>query len=220
MKLDPIAFIQSCFKEKFGVPHQPLQQIEAKIVFESNFQDPNWFKGLENISHIWITFGFNLIGKSKQITVRPPRANGERFGVFATRSPHRPNALGLSLVKIKEILPDGITVLGNDFVDGTPVYDIKPFHPEFDQPKDFQAGWMEGLKDKNLEVKFGPDPSLEKISLEQRETLIQTLARNPSPHFHQSNEKQYKFKMFNFDITWEVGESEITVLKAEVISGK
>ena len=148
--LEPIGTIESCFKEKFGIPRQPglAPAAQATLVLHPPYSNPGAMAGLEAFSHIWLIYIFHAIEKGKwKPTVRPPRLGGnKRTGVFATRSNFRPNPLGISAVKLEKIVPDGETIRlelsGVDLLDGTPVLDIKPYIPFADAHPDATSGWL------------------------------------------------------------------------------
>ena len=164
MTIEPIAHIRSPFGEKFGIPRQSslAARCPARIEFEPGFALEDAVRGLESFSHIWLIWGFSEAHWDGNFTVRPPRLGGNtRIGVFASRSPFRPNSLGMSAVKLEriEMTPDRgpvIHVLGADLLDGTPIYDIKPYIPYADCIPDARDGYTGGTKDHRLKVKFAP----------------------------------------------------------------
>ena len=159
MEIKPVAKIINDFSDKFAIPRQSgLSDIKSKIVFEKDYSDPNAIRGLEDFSHIWLIWGFSEnIRVSHSLTVRPPLLGGnERVGVFATRSPFRPNNMGLSCVKLEKISDDEnglrLTVIGCDMMSGTPLYDIKPYIPYCDSVPDARGGFAQENKDYRLGV--------------------------------------------------------------------
>ena len=174
-----IAHIRNDFPEKFGIPHQSgrIQELKADIVFEPEYRNPEAFRGLEEYSHIWLIWEFSqAIRPEWSPTVRPPRLGGNiRKGVFATRSPFRPNPIGLSSVKLEgiEFTEEGpiLHVLGADLMNGTPVYDIKPYLAYVDSHPDASGGFTDRIKDHKLQVEC-PEELLTRIPEEKREVLL------------------------------------------------
>lgn len=223
LTLKPIAFIESCYRDRFAVPRQPLlvQDAWALIRFQPSVQPEISLQGLEGYSHLWVIFGFHLNQSSRfHAKVHPPRLKGESIGLFATRTPHRPNPIGLSVVKIKAITREGIEVLGGDFADQTPVYDIKPYLPELEAHPEAQGGWATEAPKPFLKVEFQDENIKQKIliwgqsiKIENIERLIfQTLQQDPRPLVYREAGKGYKeshaFRLFNGDIHFKVvGES-------------
>lgn len=174
--MKPIGRIHSEFPEKFGVPKQPglAPALKAVLVLEGEWAHETCWRGLEQCSHIWVIFEFHLNGPSKNATVRPPVLGGEkRMGVFSTRSPHRPNPLGLSLVKLETVEVNGkeahLHVSGHDFVNGTPLLDIKPYVPSYDVPRGDVFHWSDELPPVGLHVRWevpppeGLGPAIEQV---------------------------------------------------------
>lgn len=186
IEMPPIARIQSPYQQRFGTPRQPHlnRLIESVIQFPESFS-PSFFQGLELISHIWVIFVFDRSigrGRSDRSTVKPPRAGGKRFGVFATRSPDRPNPIGLSLVRVLEVNPQKrcVVVEGGDWVDGTPVLDIKPYHKDADTPLGEVRDWWSALEtDLHWEIKWAP--SIEDPQGFSRVQVEAALREDPRP---------------------------------------
>lgn len=212
----PIAHIRSDFPEKFGVPRQSglVPSLRALIIFEPEFRVPEALRGLERYSHLWLIWQFSGVKREGwSPTVRPPRLGGNtRMGVFATRSPFRPNSLGLSSVGLVEVRLDGsegptLVVSGADLMDGTPIFDIKPYlpyadcHPEASQGFGTPGG--EGL----LEVDF-PSPLLEQVPEDLRQPLLDVLAQDPRPGYQRSNDREYWMAFGGMDVGFLV-EGEI-----------
>lgn len=174
----PIGVMETCYPERFGTPRQPGLVTESWGILRlrPDLSLTGSFEGLDGFSHLWIVFVFhentNKIVKAK---VHPPRLAGEKIGVFATRSPHRPNPIGLSVVKIERVEGNAIYVSGVDLVSGTPVLDIKPYLPSADRIIDAKSGWAEGKETRPLEVKFTPEAEAQ---LARRESET----KNSSPH--------------------------------------
>ncbi|MBQ3729265.1 MAG: tRNA (N6-threonylcarbamoyladenosine(37)-N6)-methyltransferase TrmO [Spirochaetales bacterium] len=224
MQLRPIAYIHNSYREKFGIPRQSgLADIVSEIVFEKEFRDVNAVRGLEDFSHIWLLWGFSdngdHDGSSFRPTVRPPRLGGnERVGVFATRSPFRPNPIGLSSVRLKSIkmTDDGpvLVVRGADLMDGTPVYDIKPYLRDFDSHSDARSGFADDRQYNTLEVVF-PQELLDMIPVQDREPLVQALGQDPRPHYQDDPERVYGMLFGDRNILFMVSGGTLTVTGIE-----
>ena len=188
--MEPIAHIRSDFAEKFGVPRQSglVDALEASIVFTPPYRSPDALRGLEDFSHLWLIWVFDrAIRESWSPTVRPPRLGGNaRMGVFATRSPFRPNPIALSCVKLEGIeqTAEGpvLRVRGADLVDGTPILDIKPYIPYADCHPDALGGFAAVPAGESLTVEIPPE-LLERIPAQRREALRGVLAQDPRPHY-------------------------------------
>ena len=222
MELRPIAHIRNSFKEKFGIPRQSgLSDIISEIVFEKEFRDANALRGLEGFSHIWLIWGFsaNKDESSFRPTVRPPRLGGnERAGVFATRSPFRPNPIGLSSVALEDILQteEGpvLKIRGADLMDGTPIYDIKPYLREFDCHPDARSGFVDDREFETLEVVF-PQELLDKIPEQDRMALVQALKQDPRPQYQDDPDRVYGMLFGNQNIRFSVCDKKLTVIAIE-----
>ncbi len=215
----PIAYIKTDFGEKFGVPRQSgLVDSVAEIIFEPEFSAPEAMRGLGDFSHIWVIWGFSEAKYSGSLTVRPPRLGGnKRMGVFATRSPFRPNELGLSslrLLQIKEIEGQGtvLIVSGADMKNGTPIYDIKPYLPYTDSHPDAEGGFAEPLRDYRLDVDFPPE-LLELVPEDKRGALIETLAQDPRPAYQTDPEREYGFPYGDCEIEFKVKNNTVRVFR-------
>lgn len=214
MEIEPIAFIKNDFKEKFGVPRQSgLVSLPSRIVLEPKFRDENALRGLEDFTHIWLIWGFSEVKtRGFSPTVRPPRLGGNiRKGVFATRSPFRPNSLGLSVVKLESIDGFTLTVTGADIMNGTPIYDIKPYLPYADSVPDASNGWSLSERGGLLEVKFADD-LLEIIPKKKRQGLIEALAQDPRPQYQNSAERRYTMAFGEWQISFTVNGDKLTVV--------
>ena len=220
MNLKIIARIHNDFSEKFGIPRQSgLVRNESRIVFEKEYRDMNAIRGLEGFSHIWLLWGFSETPADEAFrpTVRPPRLGGsKRVGVFATRSPFRPNPIGLSSVELKQAIEtdDGpvLIVVGADLLDGTPIYDIKPYLPEFDSHPDAKAGFVESSVYRTLEVQIDDELSA-KIPDNLRLPLIQTLEQDPRPHYQNDPERVYGMKYADLEIRFKVCGKRLIVIE-------
>ena len=213
MEIRPIAYIENDYKEKFGVPRQSgLVNLISTIRFLPEFADPNALRGLEDFSHIWLIWEFSANGDNTfSPTVRPPRLGGNvRMGVFGTRSPFRPNPLGLSVVKLGEIGQGYITVSGADLIDGTPVYDIKPYLPYIDSIPNASNGWSLATKESLLAVNF-PEELLRAIPSGKRAGLIETLAQDPRPQYQNDPERIYTMTFGIYQVSFYVDGDVLTV---------
>ncbi len=222
LTIKPIAFIETDFKEKFGIPRQSgrVESLKGRIVFNPEYRNPDALRGLEEFSHIWLIFDFSKSHRKQWCpTVRPPRLGGnQKIGVFASRSPFRPNPLGLSVVALEGIEKtekEGyvLNVSGVDLLDGTPIYDIKPYIPYADVKLDAKGSYAEELKDYRLEVVF-PENLLDLIPAEKQKALLDCLAEDPRPSY-QDEGREYKMCYAGFDISFKVSDSVLTV--SEVI---
>lgn len=214
-----IAHIRTDFPTKFGIPRQSgiIEALKAVIVFEPEYRNPDALRGLEAFSHIWLIWEFSeAVRETWSSTVRPPRLGGNtRKGVFATRSPFRPNALGLSSVKLDsiELHPDlgpVLHVLGADLMDNTPIYDIKPYLPFTDSHPEAVGGFADPLKDYALEVEF-PEQFLRLIPGERREALLGVLAQDPRPSYQNDPQRIYGLQFGGFDIRFTVRGTVLSV---------
>ena len=218
-ELKIIARIHTDFPTKFGVPRQSgiVNSLKAMIVFEPEYRNASALSGLEEFSHIWLIWGFSEAERDEwSPTVRPPRLGGNRrMGVFATRSPFRPNAIGLSSVKLDAISkhPEFGTVLyisGADLMDNTPIYDIKPYLPFTDSHPDAFGGFTDTLADYMLEVEF-PDNLLTLIPNHLHRGLLEVLAQDPRPSYQSDPERMYGFEFAGFDIRFTVEDKTLKV---------
>lgn len=205
-----IAVIHSPYKEKFSIPRQPgLTSIESTIQLLSPFNRQEALMGLENFSHLWVIFEFHETSPTDEtsLSVRPPRLGGNsKQGVFATRSPFRPNNIGLSLVEIKKIEGTIITVSGGDFLDGTPILDLKPYLKNIESLPHAKSGWTEEIESTKLEVIF--DCECESVL---KENIKEILSLDPRPRFHEDGYKTYGSKIFNVDVHWRVENNCVRV---------
>lgn len=217
MEIKPIAYIYTDFKEKFGIPRQSgrVPELVGKIVFEPSFNNPEAIRGLEEFSHLWLIFGFSEAEyKEGTMTVRPPRLGGNtRIGVFASRAPYRPNSLGLSCVKLEKIGQGEIAVSGVDILDGTPIYDIKPYIPYSDCVPDACGSFAENEKNHSLQVDFSPE-LLEIIPEEKRKAIIACLRDDPRPSY-QDDEREYSMAFADWDIHFKVENEKLTVTSVD-----
>ena len=215
----PVARIRSDFPEKFGIPRQSgvVESLEAKIVFEPEFRVMDAVRGLEDFSHIWLIWEFSeAVRDTWSPTVRPPRLGGNvRMGVFATRSPFRPNPIGLSCVKLLKVEQDEalgpvLTVAGADLMDGTPIYDIKPYIPYADCHPEAVGGFTTKVDMKPLTVDF-PAELLEKVPEEKRDAIIGVLEQDPRPRYQKDPGRIYGLSFAGLEVKFSVEAQALTV---------
>ncbi|MCI7473786.1 MAG: tRNA (N6-threonylcarbamoyladenosine(37)-N6)-methyltransferase TrmO [Clostridiales bacterium] len=214
-----IARIRSDFPTKFGIPRQSglVEELKATIVFEPEYRNPDALRGLEEFSHIWLIWQFSEAVRDKwSPTVRPPRLGGNtRMGVFATRSPFRPNAIGLSCVKLESIEKDPrlgtvLVVSGADLMDGTPILDIKPYLPYADAHPEALGGFTGNVGGKVLEVSF-PTELLEQVPEGKREALMGVLSRDPRPSYQHDPHRVYGMAFAGLEVGFTVDGEVLTV---------
>ena len=216
MEITPIAYIRTEFSEKFGIPRQSglAGGLRGKIVFEKQFRDPEAIRGLDGFSHLWLIWEFsaNRGGRDWQPTVRPPRLGGNQsMGVFATRSPFRPNPLGLSCVEVERIELESsegpvIYVKGADLMDGTPIYDIKPYIKYADARPDAVCGYVDTLDERKLQVHIPSEIEAALGNLETLEVLREVLALDPRPSYHNDPEREYGMAFAGYNVKFRVVE--------------
>ncbi len=220
--MEIIARIKSDFKEKFGIPRQSglAESSVAYIIFEPKYRVKEAFRGLEGYSHIWIIWDFSEAKKKDwSPTVRPPRLGGnKRMGVFATRSPYRPNSIGLSSVRLAEIIEDerlGIVlkVLGADLLDGTPIYDIKPYLPFTDSHPDASGGFADEKFDYKLTITNAE--ALRALTEDTKAALISILEGDPRPQYQEDSEREYGMRYGEIEIFFKVSEDRLTITRIE-----
>ncbi len=205
-----VAYIRTDFPSKFGIPRQSglVEGLTGKIVFEPPFRSPEAVRGLEQFSHIWLLWGFSQ-AKEGGLTVRPPRLGGNtRLGVFATRSPFRPNNIGLSSVRLLAIRRDPslgpvLLVEGADLLDGTPIYDIKPYLPYTDSHPDASEGYTARTRGHALQVEF-PPALLSKYPEEKRRAAVSLLSQDPRPGYSHDPSRIYGMPFAGYDIRFTV----------------
>ncbi len=210
-ELTVIAHIRTDFPEKFGVPRQSglVPELTGTILFEPAFRDPDAVRGLGEFSYIWLLWGFQGTERTGfRATVRPPRLGGnQRVGVFATRSPFRPNPIGLSSVKLEAVFQgqDGpvIKVSGVDMRDGTPIYDIKPYLPRTDSHPEARGGFAEQVRMEELDVEF-PDRLLDRIPPPKRRAVLAVLSQDPRPQYQRDPERVYGLAFDSYNIQFTV----------------
>ena len=222
MEIKPIAHIKTEFPEKFGVPRQSglAKGLRGRIIFEPEYRNPDALRGLEGFSHLWLIWEFsaNRTTRDWQPTVRPPRLGGNaHIGVFATRSPFRPNPLGLSCVEIGSIdlfTEDGpvITVKGADLMDGTPIYDIKPYIRYADSRQQAVCGYVDSLDERSLKVVFPSELSESIADTSVIPSLVETLRLDPRPSYHDDPERIYGLSFAGMNVRFQVKGQILTVV--------
>lgn len=242
----PVAYVRSDYNEKFGIPRQPglVSGLEQAVIFEPEFRNGDALRGIEDFTHIWIIWGFSQSRLDMEAsppewspTVRPPWLGGSiRKGVFATRSPYRPNSLAISSVKLVRIEHGGkpvsntdgigetteslaLIVSGADMANGTPVYDIKPYIPYSDSHPEASGGFTDSVTYKKLTVDF-PEDLLSRISPEKRDGLIAVLAGDPRGAYNRQPGHAYGMSFADWDIRFTVEDDRLTVTDVVVMSDK
>ena len=235
-----IAYARNGHTDKFGIPRQSREEspILTRIIFEPEFRIPEALRGIEGYSHLWLLWGFSEISKSRDVetskvesdwspTVRPPRLGGNtRMGVFATRSPYRPNPLGLSSVRLVGIEDGDLVVSGADLLDGTPIYDIKPYLSFSDSHEDAKNGFADDHKDDRLEVSWdlisrhwSDIPSMQprywpdEVDPKWRRDVEYILSQDPRPGYQDDPEREYKLDYAGFTVTFIVKDASVIVKK-------
>lgn len=219
MNIEPIAYFHSPFHTKFGIPKQSglVEELEGSIVFCPEYRNADALRGLDEFDYLWLIWGFSANKHAAtSLVVRPPLLGGnEKMGVFATRSPFRPNALGLSSVRISRIETDTtrgpvITVVGADLMDGTPIYDIKPYIPYADSHPEAKGGFTDTHAICRLTVVI-PDCFHHLFSQSQLQALYKVLELDPRPHYHKSGQKEYGMPYMDYDVHFTVNDGVLTV---------
>lgn len=219
-----IARIHSDFKTKFGIPRQSglVEELQATIVFEPEYRNEDALRGIEDFSHLWIIWQFSeAVRQEWSPTVRPPRLGGNtRMGVFATRSPFRPNHMGLSCVRLlgvekTEKYGSVLYVGGADLMDGTPILDVKPYIPYSDSKPDAAGGFTERAEDFLLKVDF-PDNLLLLLPEAKRKAAIGVLSHDPRPSYQKDSERIYGMTFAGFDIRFSVKDKVLTVQEVQI----
>ena len=222
MELKVIAKIHTPFKEKFGIPRQSgIAKTVGRIVFEPEYRVREALRGIEGYSHLWLLWEFSkALREGWSPTVRPPRLGGnKRVGVFATRSPYRPNPIGLSSVKLvaaEETKSEGLVLIveGADLLDGTPIYDIKPYLSFTDSHPDAVGGFADGVRNYAVKVNFDLH-LLEQIPVDKRDALITILENDPRPSYKEDGDREYGMKYCGLDIFFKVSDGTLTVTKIQ-----
>ena len=226
MEIKPIAHIENAFVSKFGIPRQSglLKQMQSFVVLEPEYRMEQAIRGLEDYSHLWLIWGFSENeGKEPSLMVRPPRLGGnKRVGVFATRSPFRPNSLGLSCVELKEVKKDEkrgyyLVVTGADLLNGTPIYDIKPYLPYVEAHPDAKGGFAEEKKQFALVVEC-PDEIKKRFPEDDWNILKELLSQDPRPAYQEDPDRIYGMDFSKYQIHFKVKDEVLTVTDVAVIS--
>ena len=220
-----IAKIHTDFKEKFGIPRQSgiADELEGKIVFEPEYRVREAIRGIEDFSHLWLIWQFSeAVREDWSPTVRPPRLGGnKRVGVFATRAPYRPNPIGLSSVRLLRVEHtegegDVLIVSGADLLDGTPIYDIKPYLAYTDSHENAIGGFADPVREYGLKVVFCKE-LLSKIRISKQNALIKILEHDPRPSYQKDTEREYGFKFSYYEIFFKVDGDTLTVTRVETL---
>lgn len=226
MSISPIAHIRTPFKEKFAVPRQPgiADAAIGDIVFTSEFENPDFIRGIAQFSHLWLVFGFHQTHREQHAAlVRPPRLGGnQKVGVFASRSTYRPNNLGLSVVALFEVNTEHKTTIlrvkGMDLIDNTPIYDIKPYLAYVDSVPNAVSGYAQQAPVESMSVNFTPN-SLDVLASHSstypdlQRLIEQVLSQDPRPAYRQSEQidRVYGVKLYDFDVRWRVEDNRCVV---------
>jgi tRNA-Thr(GGU) m(6)t(6)A37 methyltransferase TsaA len=224
MEIKPIGYIRTDFKDKFGIPRQSgrVAELKGRIVFEQEYRNSQALRGIEEFSHLWLIFGFSqAVRNRKALTVRPPRLGGnKRVGVFASRSPYRPNSLGLSAVKLEGVEKSDaegeiLIVSGVDMLDNTPIFDIKPYLPYADCKPDANGSFGEAFKEYSIDVIF-PDELLNKLPEEKRTAAVECLKDDPRPSYH-DDLRMYSMNFAGYDIHFKVENNVLWVVAVDIL---
>lgn len=221
LQIEPIAVIHTDFREKFGLPRQSglVPALRGEIIFRPSYSQPEAVRGIEAFSHLWLIWGFHAAqkqeGKGWSATVRPPRLGGNtRIGVFATRAPYRPNPLGLSCVRLEQVYaeeqPVRLIVSGVDLLDGTPIYDIKPYIPLADCQPDAAEGYTAETRQHVLRVDFPPE-LLSRFPADKQQAALEILRLDPRPGYSDDPARQYGISYAGMDIRFRVSGDLLTV---------
>ena len=219
MEITPIAYIKSDFPEKFGIPRQSglVEELTATVIFQPPYRVPDALRGLEGFSHLWLIWEFSQARREGwSPTVRPPRLGGnKRLGVFATRSPFRPNPIGLSCVRLLEVRQDReqgtvLVVSGADLLDGTPIYDIKPYLPYADCKPEAVGGFAARPKGADLAVDCSP-ALLDRVPEDKRAALLAVLAQDPRPQYQDDPDRVYGMAFAGLEVKFRVAGERLTV---------
>ena len=224
MELKTIAHIHTGFTQKFGIPRQSgLVSEIGRIIFTNEFRDPNYIQGITDYDYLWLLWGFSKNKPLEGATVRPPRLGGEKhLGVFATRAPFRPNNIGLSSVKLVGVEQDSkfgpvLLVSGVDMLDGTPIYDIKPYIPYADSHPEARGGFTDGLsKDEQVQVDF-PEEQLNRLPKEYQVAAKELLLQDPRAAYDRNKEREFRLAFHGYDIIFTGTEGKLVVTDIKTI---
>ncbi|MBQ7340463.1 MAG: tRNA (N6-threonylcarbamoyladenosine(37)-N6)-methyltransferase TrmO [Clostridia bacterium] len=214
--IEPVALIKTGFKEKFGIPRQSgrAPSTMGEITLLGKYNNPDAVREIENFSHLWLIFGFSLNPETQTLSVRPPRLGGnKKVGVFATRSPFRPNGLGLSSVKLERVdVCNGVKLIvsGVDLVDGTPIYDIKPYIPHSDKIEDAVGGFSDEFIDYKLKV-IMPNSLTSTPSKEILTQIVECLEDDPRPSYH-NDDREYGFTYQDYNVKFKVDGKTLNII--------
>lgn len=229
--LKPIGYLESSYRDKFGTPRQPGLSPHAwsRLKIRADLQPEQALQGLEKFSHLWLVFVFHQNKTARyHAKVHPPRLGGESMGVFATRSPHRPNPIGLSLVELVRIEGDSLILAGADLVDGTPILDIKPYIPEIEAKPEARTGWLDKAEKKQIQVAFAPEAEAFLLEWQNhhpdkklREIIVDTLKLDPRPVLYRGYENEaspyrsdHAFRLLDGDVHFRFTDPDnVTVFK-------
>lgn len=220
--IEPIGYIENDYKEKFGIPRQSglSESVISRVIFEDEYTDRNYFKDIQEFSHIWLIWYFSDVDKKNiKPTVRPPKLGGnKRVGVFASRSPFRPNRIGISCVKLIKVdfgyKRITLYVTGADLMNGTPIIDIKPYLPYTDSRPDATNGFAFDDINGLLDVKCS-DELLSKIPFDLADGLLETLKHDPRPSYQNDKERVYGMSYGDLQIKFKVDGNELTIIEVE-----
>jgi len=225
--IQSIGRLESCFREKFGTPRQPqlAPSSQARLRIRAEFIPEQSLKGLSEFSHVWLLSYFHLnTNKAFLSTVHPPRLKGKTVGVFASRSPHRPSPIGLSLARLERVEGDTLYLSGIDLVDGTPILDVKPYIPSYDRVAEAKTGWTDRVEARSFQVEFEPKAREQLAALERegrgdlRPLISQVLSqdlRNPRDKSQLQAGKTLEFFLYEWDVFFRVEETTAVVLAVE-----
>lgn len=220
MRIEKIGTLRTDFPTKFGLPRQSgiSSNIKAKLIFEPEFRDESCIRGLDGFNYVWVIWGFSECEGKYQKTVRPPRLGGnKRMGVFATRSPFRPNSLALSCLKLEKIEIDKkygpvLYFSGADMMDGTPVYDIKPYVPHADLKNDAIGGFADTVAEYRLNVTI-PEELKSILPKDKADELIDALSEDPRPSYIENDDRVYGFFFDRYEVKFTVKGKSLTVME-------
>ncbi|MDO4681062.1 MAG: tRNA (N6-threonylcarbamoyladenosine(37)-N6)-methyltransferase TrmO [Aerococcus sp.] len=220
MDITPVAYVETPFHEKFGIPRQGVYtpHVTGRIIFTDDYQNADYIRGIEEFERLWLIWGFSKVrSKNLKTTVRPPRLGGkERRGVFATRSPFRPNRLGLTTVELLGVITteDGkqaLRVKGLDLLDGTPIYDIKPYSPEADAFPEADAGFIQSVPFPTLKVQFAPDVDISMLSEADHTALVEILTQDPRPARERTDGRLFGVSYGDYNVRFSVQGDQLTI---------
>ncbi len=224
MEIKPIAFFRSPFGSKFGIPRQSgvVGSLRGRVEFLPEYGSAEALRGLDGFSYVWLIWGFSANRPQEEFhaTVRPPRLGGNRrVGVFATRSPYRPNGLGLSAVRLARVADGAIDVLGADLMDGTPIYDVKPYLPYADAHPDAKAGFTSQEEWPRLSVRSLVD-LLQSFTPDEAAQLQSVLSLDPRPRYQSDGDKEYGMEFLGRNVRFKITDNECIITQIEQENGR